>query len=180
MSIDFEAYYRNTLQDNRYIFHYTNQFKAMESILNNCVLNFSTRENCHDPFEQEDIVHTFSSEKEDDIGKPLHYIDDINKVRKSVKYACFCYDKDTITSYPWDKGCFRSRMWSQYANAHQGICLVLNYNLVRDAALNEMDGDAGTWIIKVLYFMFIFMSYNYEAVSEPMFICGFLFFKGDY
>lgn len=25
--------------------------------------------------------------------------------------------------------------------------------------------------------MFIFRSYNYEAVSEPVFICGFLFFK---
>jgi hypothetical protein len=25
--------------------------------------------------------------------------------------------------------------------------------------------------------MFIFRSYNYEAVSEPVFICGFLFFE---
>lgn len=111
MSINFHDYYKRISQDNRYIFHYTNQYKAIEFLLGDLELKFSTRANCHDPFEQEDIVHTFSNKVEITSMESINYIDKINEIRKTVKYACFCYDKDNIESHPWDKGCFRSRMW---------------------------------------------------------------------
>jgi hypothetical protein len=149
MSIDFDSYYRNINQDKRYIFHYTNQYVALEKILFDNKLRFCTRENSHDPFESDSLIHTYNPD-ENDMNKNIEqmiYTQEVDKVRKSVKCACFCYDRDIINSYPWDKGCFRSRMWSQYANAHQGVCLVFDYNQIVNSVLKELPTNSHTWII---------------------------------
>lgn len=152
MVLDFEEYFGKTLQDNRYLFHYTTEYIAIEYILKNCELKFSTRESSHDPFEQNELKHVFTSSAFGPNGfvgfdSKYDYIREINNVRNKVKYACFCIDADNLLSYPWDKGCFRSRMWSQYANSHKGVCLVFDYKAMEKLSFEVLPATEKTWII---------------------------------
>lgn len=149
MAINFDEYLLSREEDRRYLFHYTNEYIALEKILSFNKLRFSKRTNSHDPIEKQNLNHVFI-----DFNTPemIQYESEINKIRDSVKYCCFCVDKEKIDSYPFEKGCFRSRMWSQYANSHQGICLVFNYKKIFEKTLNYFDSPNG-WAIssKVSY-----------------------------
>jgi len=132
MNIDFEAY-KEGGQESAFLFHYTTRKVALRYILVEGRLKFSTRKKSHDPLEKEAVAFTAQTMTmadpglvQEDLEYRLRFGTLINQARNHTKYACFSVDKSPIAHNPWNKGCFRSRMWSQYAESHKGICLVFD------------------------------------------------------
>lgn len=133
MAFNFQDYNKSDLVDESLLFHYTSSKTALKYILQTNTIKFATRKHSHDPIEKEELVFTSTSlqsqenmSDDEDYIKSTNYINLINKARNTTKYACFCIDKGIIIGNKWNKGAFKSRMWSQYANKHKGICIVLN------------------------------------------------------
>lgn len=114
------------------IFHYTKKKVFFEKILQNLELRLSPLEVMNDPMEYKKPIFTntmygYSNTDKELIDKAENLLSNLKL--KQCKIACFCSNSDSQT-----KGYLRSRMWSQYGENHEGICLVFSkqdlYNLI--------------------------------------------------
>lgn len=130
--------FNNKMFDKDMICHYTNRKNAI-SILKDKRINFNSFKSCDDPRESKQWNFDF-------IGPEQRYCCENHKTALTVfddfiKNKCmilsFCgwndeemnFEKDAIPKYRQDyyRVAFtKSRMWSQYAEKHQGICLIFD------------------------------------------------------
>jgi len=130
------------------IFHYTPCKKALEKILPTKKLRFSYFKNTDDPREYKDQWYGF-------INWPITKLDvneihkNLNIVRNQFKLACFCTN-NTDDSYK-GMGYAKSRMWSQYANHHEGICMAFSTKILEESVKDIMGNAHGVYHDKVNY-----------------------------
>lgn len=125
-----------------HIYHYTTANTAIEYILNEKEILFNSVRNTNDPLEFLDYCHVVSTNGEignTEIRRLIDVGHDINSIiKRKFKICCFCEDKeisgDLYSNNPiMYKGYCRSRMWSQYADDHKGVCLIFNKSrLIRE------------------------------------------------
>ena len=116
------------------LYHYTKTTTALEYILYNKQLRLSDRVNSNDPIES--LSPSTWIEIKDADNSVLAKIDDFywdvkDKVSR-LKQVCFCMN-DTSNRFKnrYDKpyefyGCMKPRMWEQYADNYNGVCLILS------------------------------------------------------
>jgi len=123
------------------LFHYTTSELALTKILKNGELKFGFYSNMNDPLEFLDCPREFSGT--DDLfdqysHKIFHDVEIANQKRKHLQLICFCRDnfelgKGAMLSHPYNRGWARSRMWSQYADNHKGVCLIFDKERLTEA-----------------------------------------------
>lgn len=116
------------------IYHYTKLETALEKILQNRSLRFSSFLNVNDPNECafRDITVTYNRDRYDGskIDVP-NYLKIVNEVRlERSKLICFSQNSEKIsrmqpltTDDYYETGFFKPRMWAQYGEFSRGICL---------------------------------------------------------
>jgi hypothetical protein len=124
--LEFEDQYYDRLED--LIFHFTTRAVAFEHILYNRTLKLGLRSEFDDIAESSKVVITVSSKvgPAESEAEVRAIGDKITKLQRfsehGLRALCFC-SKQT-TDYP---GFVKSpRMWSQYANGQNGVCLVFS------------------------------------------------------
>lgn len=124
------------------VFHYTRKSIALEKILFDDCLKFSSFANANDPYEYKDKMigdGGWGWEKvRDEADRTCEVLD---KLLKDVSFISCCantFEQDSLKIH----GFLRSRMWSQYGESHKGVCLVLSkeklINLIREKYKDEM------------------------------------------
>ncbi len=120
------------------IFHYTRRSTALEKILFDDCFKFSNFKNSNDPHEYKNkrfVVGGWSLG--DGIDQQAHHIiEALDKfLEENVSFISFCSNTIKNNSLK-SHGCLKSRMWSQYGDNHEGICLALSKekleNLIRE------------------------------------------------
>ena len=118
------------------IFHYTSSYVGLEYILNSGLLRLSKLQNTNDPLEYKNlfIIATFWGDMTDDLKSRLYKATKDFDLTRRTQYhvVSFTQNNDDSNSLQSDSpdnlGCSRSRMWSQYGDSHKGIALVFNKN----------------------------------------------------
>ncbi|MGE9292582.1 MAG: DUF2971 domain-containing protein [Puniceicoccales bacterium] len=106
------------------LFHYTSVQVALEKILSDGTLRFAPYSSTDDPLEFSDYYHAIIGTDEE-IIHIRKQVPAFEAELEKAKMICFCQSKGTPdNSFDW--GCSRSRMWSQYASGHRGVCLVFS------------------------------------------------------
>lgn len=125
----------NFLDSKEALFHYTKTSIALESILFQQKLRFNSLAETHDPVEYNAIYFGGSGFITKDVFvDPSEMFDRVKSadgvlnavIKKQCKIACF----SSNTSDANIRGYNRSRMWSQYADGHRGVCLVFDKNIL--------------------------------------------------
>ncbi|MDH5718930.1 MAG: DUF2971 domain-containing protein [Spirochaetia bacterium] len=126
---------RKVARSNDVLFHYTNQYIALEKILYEDCFKFSELEKTNDPREYKDFNFLYLSSHE---SKEIAF-DEMSKIKTSLnhflkrksKFSSFCSDEKINFNFHgyedgWDYNFSytKSRMWSQYGNNHMGVCLL--------------------------------------------------------
>ncbi|MRT93289.1 DUF2971 domain-containing protein [Ancylomarina sp. 16SWW S1-10-2] len=116
------------------LYHYTKTTTALEHILFNKELRLSDRVNSNDPVENLTPSTWITAGVSDsseivDIDKIWN---DVEKRVKQVKQVCFCKNDMShrfkkMKDKPYEfYGCMKPRMWEQYADNYNGVCLVFS------------------------------------------------------
>ena len=108
---------------------------AMEYILNNKTLKFGLLKNTNDPYEYKKksiITCTVESEKEKDFKN--NSIEDIIQNTLFLSFSTNLIDDSNLIR----KGYEKSRMWSQYGENHEGICLVFSKESLLEIIKKEL------------------------------------------
>jgi hypothetical protein len=115
------------------IYHYTKLQTAMEKILFGNQLRFSTLSETNDPYEFKKIFFSYSEyigpggDANSDFANSKKINSELNTIiKEKTKVLCFC--KNGRSTYAYQK----SRMWSQYAENHRGVCLQLSRKGIYD------------------------------------------------
>jgi hypothetical protein len=114
------------------LFHYTKAAPAMEHILCEGEILFSSLIKMNDPLEFQNFQHNAVGSHrmtESEAIELLSKGDKINDIlNQTVRICCFSADSESPPDDGYDrllhKGYCRSRMWAQYGEAHRGVCLV--------------------------------------------------------
>lgn len=125
------------------LFHYTKTTTALEHILFNKKLRLSDRVKSNDPIENmtpKTLINVESLENEtyDNWDK---YVEDIVNKTNQIKQVCFCKNDMSAHFKKMDDkphefyGCMKPRMWEQYADNYNGVCLILS----KDELLKQLD-----------------------------------------
>lgn len=128
------------LESENIVYHYTRTQTAIEYILYNKSLKLSARKTSNDPIENNtpsiaDYIYNNISASRADRDKVLQFI--LNKIKNS-KQLCLCQNNldiniDDLTSIPDEYyGFLKPRMWEQYADNYNGICLAFDLNLLKE------------------------------------------------
>ncbi|WP_164977465.1 DUF2971 domain-containing protein [Ancylomarina salipaludis] len=116
------------------LYHYTKTTTALEHILFKKELRLSDRVNSNDPIENMTTptlikVESLENETYDNWDK---YGKEIEKKMKQIKQVCFCMNAKSIRYKKMNNkpaefyGCMKPRMWEQYGNNYNGVCLILS------------------------------------------------------
>ena len=113
-------------------YHYTTSGSAFVHILPRHELRFSRLSEMRDPIENKDWVHVL-------LGSPAWSVEKVreleavaNAVAYETKILSFTLDGSTEgrrTEYA--RGYARPRMWEQYGQNHEGVCLVFDHERLR-------------------------------------------------
>lgn len=117
------------------VFHYTPAQTAIEHILHKKQLKLSSRQNASDPLER--FTHELNTSEISASGlvneqQMLADFDESSRLKrefkeelKLVKQLSFCKNAEIITAMD-DLGFMNMRMWDQYADRYEGVCLVFD------------------------------------------------------
>lgn len=112
------------------IYHYCSTSTALEYILFDLKLKLSHRKKSTDPIESSQLLvvdsETFKGNDNDDKEVAI-IIKYISEIFKHVKQACFCqnnfdFGSDCLEFY----GFLKPRMWDQYADKYNGVCIAFS------------------------------------------------------
>jgi hypothetical protein len=136
------------------LFHYTKTQIAIERILHKKEFKLSRMDLMNDPKESLDfslvIANTDTPDLTDEDERNMHFkeigkiSDEFRGAVKRRKIASFCCHTPIVGNM-FSYGCCNPRMWSQYADAHQGICLVFSrkeLDMIFDSIEHEYYADA--------------------------------------
>lgn len=139
------------------IYHYTSVDTLIKYILPQNSLRFSHLSSTNDP--EESKYHIMDYIDDVSIG-PDYFMDNLNKMRDiskgiTLNIRLICFSQDDADFYIGNglysnKGYARPRMWAQYANNHQGVCLVFNKAKIIDIFKNSFS-DKQTFYGNVSY-----------------------------
>jgi hypothetical protein len=144
-----EDYFLQATQKSDFLFHYTSCSIALEHILWEGQLKFSSLNGSGDPMEFEDYSISAASFAAGDLSVVKRDLEEKNAkgqrlnnlIKRALKVACFCIDSRPEDFVHW-KGCYRSRMWTQYAQGHSGVCIAFSKQALLEcvrAATNPSD-----------------------------------------
>ena len=124
------------------IYHYTKRTIAIEEIIKNDCFKFSTFDKASDPYEYKlkiwgTYVSTTGLDDEDrkrftDIDLQVHDAlleQGEDFLLDRTAYIAYCKNNKNV-QHVSDLGCSKPRMWSQYGDAHKGVCLVFSTELL--------------------------------------------------
>ena len=141
--------YEELFNNKDMIFHYTKLETALEYILKNKQLLFTKYKDSKDPHESRNRKFSLTTSETitwSQFDKLIKINKDINKtIQNRLRITCFCMNKE---NYP---GYFHSRMWSQYADNHRGVCLAFSKKELQKAVKKQFNSEF-TKYEKVIYF----------------------------
>ncbi len=130
------------------VYHYTSLRTAIEHILPTMKLRFSPRKHSNDPVENLGDIFSTSHVGHNEPSSSLR--DHANEVRERfigltnrTKQICFCKNpeisRESQTIYPAieEYGFCKPRMWEQYGNNYEGVCLVFSLSKLEEALPNK-------------------------------------------
>lgn len=115
---------------NRYLYHYT-KIDTCLKILYSETLQFSSISSTNDIFEQKPKIK-FKSKNKEMLEKFIKVQSALKERRTKMQLLCFSKDSDENVTSPKDEADVRGRgfalprMWAQYAENNQGVCLIIN------------------------------------------------------
>lgn len=126
------------------VYHYTKIQTAIEHILYDKRLKLSNRKTSNDPIESitpiiTNYIYNNISASEEKQGLVTEFI--LNKI-KNAKQLCLCQNNldikiDNTTSIPYEYyGFLKPRMWDQYGDNYNGICLAFDLSLLKNSNPN--------------------------------------------
>ncbi|MBT3208389.1 MAG: DUF2971 domain-containing protein [Bacteroidetes bacterium] len=134
----------NEFKGQNVLYHYTEASTALEYILADERLKLSPRKKSADPIENSEINYIVCSSRKDFNTKNIDHekIDKIITASKekeeSLKQICFCVNKDE-KKYEYYQirpheyyGFLKPRMWDQYGDRYNGVCLAFNQTVLSD------------------------------------------------
>jgi len=129
------------------LYHYTKTTTALEHILYKNKLRLSDRVKSNDPIENMTHRTTIEEGTDDCVSlKPSHYMKVFNEIHermRRLKQVCFCKNdlgdhfKDMFDKPYEFYGCIKPRMWEQYADNYNGVCLIFS----KSELLKQLDGN---------------------------------------
>lgn len=114
-----------------YLYHYTKFETFVKYILPTKKIRFNLIKYSNDPFELRE--YTLLKDKYEGLIEFLKYLED-----NSYLISFYC---DKIKGMNNDVGALNSRMWSQYGDLHNGVCIKLNKGLL-DNRVNIANQEA--------------------------------------
>lgn len=126
------------------VFHYTRRSTALERILFDDCFKFSSLVNANDPYEYKNKMigaggWSWDNAVEKKVDETCKVLDKLLEEKVSFISCCSnTIENNLLRSH----GCLKSRMWSQYSENHEGICLALSkenlINLIREKYKEDM------------------------------------------
>ncbi len=177
------------LKNDDTLFHYTKATTAIFHILTEMRLLFNKFSNLSDIRESiipHPIISMWIKENKDFDEALIGNRDELNKRlengKKCKRVACFCSNTTKIIDNPLkfdtcfdklkdedkyifeNKGCFKSRMWDQYAEGYKGVCLVFSKeSLIKSLKESNITSHYGVQINYTASFHFSFsLSEDFE------------------
>jgi Protein of unknown function (DUF2971) len=159
----------NPPEPDEYLYHYTRAW-TLPMIRRDRSLRFQPLLAMNDPQEALDSHALMTglrgppgeplqiTQEEDALFKSTDWIAEINSARRDVKIGSYCMDvrpdladvdtRDAEYTVPRrlaaNRGWAHPRMWAQYGDQGRGVCLVLNYELLKQAVAESV-GDRWPW-----------------------------------
>lgn len=134
-----ENYY---LESSDCIFHYTKLSTGLEKIIETQRLKYSSLRNTNDPKEYQDVQFNIAGNVVcKDYTKELgtETISNISRLWKDKsRILCFCQNSENNHNHGIH-GYSKSRMWSQYADNHKGLCFVFSKEALGKHISNTMN-----------------------------------------
>lgn len=118
---------------NRFIYHYTKLETIEKYILPNGTMRLSQYTKTNDPKESRNWQFEIGTNNNVDLSK--YSMDKLSKwlsyeLKAHTNLACFSKDQPDLTgdnfSDLFKRGYVKPRMWAQYANNHNGVCIVID------------------------------------------------------
>lgn len=141
-----------------FLYHYTKTCTALDAILPDRQLRISTFRRTNDPKESKEWKFNFalgaldpSIEKTTECGMSVS-----KEIKRTAKVLCFSKDRAFVDINPlneiFSRGFAKPRMWVQYGDAHKGVCLVFNKEVLFQRITFQFDrGDADIYSGSVIY-----------------------------
>lgn len=123
-----EDEFLNLISNDDAVFHYTRRTTALEKILSKNCFKFSSLMNTNDPYEYKSkmigaVGWGWNAKVEKEIFQTCNLVDKL--LSENISFLSCC--ANTIeNSLLTNHGCLKSRMWSQYGENHEGICLAFS------------------------------------------------------
>lgn len=124
-------------ESDRYVYHYTDAEKAINFILRDRTLLLNNFSRTNDPKESKEwkmIPFTIQQNPGDEFIDSKFPKIVAARLKSSAYLSCFCSDLQNLTGDHTEdilkRGLARPRMWAQYADRHQGFCLVFDKKLL--------------------------------------------------
>ena len=128
------------------LFHYTRQ-RTLRAILEGGRVRLNTLDGMNDPRERKEwVARTVVLPPGDVTSEFLHAQDIVlsqpnRLLRGGARIACFTKERephpDADSDSLFHRGWARARMWHQYAEEHQGACVVFDYATLAEAIDNQ-------------------------------------------
>lgn len=123
----------NVTSSDSYLYHYTSTDVALEYIIANHTLQFSSYVGTNDPKESKSWEFDLGTNGGTDLGK--YKMSEMSgwlsvALKGEAKIACFSMDSKGLSGNHMQdifrRGFSKPRMWAQYADKHAGVCLVFD------------------------------------------------------
>jgi Protein of unknown function (DUF2971) len=143
----------------KYVYHYTSAEVAADFILKSGTLKLGRYIGTNDPKEYRDWNFSIGTNSSRDLRK--YSMDSLsrwlsNELKRTAKLACFATDTGPLKGGFVDldiykRGFSKPRMWAQYGNRHQGVCLVFDRALLDQRIRETSPAKAQVIAGKVIY-----------------------------
>lgn len=139
----------NSIDINKYVYHYTRAETAILSILPSGRLRFSPFSDVNDPRESRDWQICLGGDASDHPELIFVLNNEVNAAAKhNARLLCMSRDQECTgpqSTSEFYRGFGRPRMWAQYGDNHKGICLVFDRDRL-DSKIREQLGASGITI----------------------------------
>ncbi len=171
MSKELPELFSYTDRSSDLIYHYTSRERALERILYDQRVRFSPVNAMDDPREKLDwsFVHMGSPlSNESEYFETRHLLNQAAKVHSKI--FCSCQDRNVdprwLPKDHWSRGYAKARMWSQYGQRHEGVCLVFSKSAFCRALKGQLDPKTIIFAEEVRYVNMSPESINARTVSN--------------
>jgi Protein of unknown function (DUF2971) len=136
------------LEAGKCVYHYTKGSIAIEHILPSLTLKMGTFQFLNDPREAKSWPFKFYSRSSESNGHfPYSLFDEASKyITQRTLVLCCSIDDPSVTAEQEDRylrsGLGHSRMWTQYADNHRGVCFMINQQRLHESIVSHLGADS--------------------------------------